>query len=74
MILAIFVISTLMRGPSHSVRASTLLLKAGAAPIATGLVSMLAGENLTQIEAAAGVAGSTVRKENKRLRKVIGLQ
>jgi hypothetical protein len=35
---------------------------------------MLAGENLTQIEAAAGVAGSTVRKENKRLRKVIGLQ
>jgi transcription initiation factor TFIIB len=40
------------------------------------LASMLDGENLTQYSAAvaAGVAESTVRKENKRLRKVIGLQ
>ena len=61
-------------------KASKAEVTAGAYPpgltaSALYLASVLAGENLTQYGAAvaAGVAESTVRKENKLLRKVMGM-
>ena len=50
-------------------------MPAGLIASALYLASMLDGENLTQYSAAvaAGVAESTVRKENKLLRKVMGI-